>query len=88
MGQKMLLFRGAWLHSWIFVEVRVVQSFGYVIYFIFNIYKRIISLRGPVWTHRASLIPPLFCVSTSTKTEKWAVMYLCVRVSIWFFLRF
>jgi hypothetical protein len=48
MGQKMLLFRGAWPHSWIFVEVRVVQSFCYVIYFIFNIYKRIISLRGRV----------------------------------------
>jgi hypothetical protein len=80
--------RGTWSHSWIFLEVRVVQSFCYVIYFILNIYKRIISLRGYAWTHRASLIPPLFCWSTCTKTGKWAVMYLCARVSIWFFLRF
>ena len=71
-----------------FWEVRVVQSFCYVIYFILNIYKRIISLRGYAWIHRASLIPPLFCWSTCTKTGKWAVMYLCARVSIWFFLRF
>ena len=61
--------RGTWSHSWIFLEVRVVQSFCYVIYFILNIYKRIISLRGYAWIHRASLIPPLFVEVPVPKQE-------------------
>ena len=52
-----------------FLEVRVVQSFCYVIYFILNIYKRIISLRGYAWIHRASLIPPLFVEVPVPKQE-------------------
>jgi len=41
---------------------------------------RLMSLRGEVWAHKTSFTPPLYYLSACTKTEKWSVMYLCVRV--------
>ena len=61
MGQKMLLFRGAWSHSWIFVEVRVVQSFCYVIYFIFNICHFFVEAPLPKQESERSCICVLGC---------------------------